>query len=224
MNPKPRIFSFIHSGIHSFIHLLILSLTFACISPKAQKMSDLDLYLSYLTGDFDNIAQVETQRKVGKQTHPYAKHVTRVITQRVSGIPADFKGVFVLEESYYKYPNQDTIVKPYIFKFEVNAQRQIVLHSMAIPERIDKKTFRNDNATWRLAFAELKESPSFKPAAYTKTERGFYIKAPNDLPGGVKFTLEETIGNGFLEVMELAEKDGKRLTPYDTPLQYVRMK
>lgn len=205
--------------------LSLILLFFSCATvQKFPQMSELELYLSYLTGDFDNQAQIAAEIKAGKQIHPYAKHVTRVVTARVDGIPADFKGVFVLEESYYKYPNQDTIVKPYIFKFEVDAQQQIVLHSIAIPDRIEKKTFRNDNPSWRLNFAELHNSPSFKPAAYTKTDRGFYIKAPNDLPGGVKFTLEETIGNGFLEVMELAEKDGKRLTPYDTPLMYVRMK
>ena len=186
-------------------------------------MSDLDVYLSYLTGDFDNHAQVEEQLKSGKQIHPYAKHITRIIGNRVQNIPADFKGVFVLEESYYKYPNQDTIIKPYIFKFELNNEQRIVLNSIVVPERIDKKKLRNDNSAWVLDFSELKNSPSFKPVAYTKTDRGFYIKAPNDLPGGVKFTLEETIGNGFLEVMELAEKEGKRLTPYATPLMYKRI-
>ncbi|MFN4147126.1 MAG: hypothetical protein ACK4GN_14970 [Runella sp.] len=187
-------------------------------------MTDFDLYLSYLTGDFDNRAQVEAEQKAGKQIHPYAKHITRIITERVRNVPTDFKGVFVLEESYYKYPGQDTIIKPYIFKFELNDQQQIVLHSMAIPERIDKNTFRNANADWELDFQELKPSPSFKPAAYTKTERGFYIKAPNDFPRGIRFTLEETIGDGFLEVMELTEKEGKRITPYDTPLMYRRIK
>ena len=206
-----------------FIFTLITILSISCVTSKPQKMSDLDVYLSYLTGDFDNHAQVEEQLKSGKQIHPYAKHITRIIGNRVQNIPADFKGVFVLEESYYKYPNQDTIVKPYIFKFELNNEQRIVLNSIVVPERIEKKKLRNDNVVWTLDFSELKNSPSFKPVAYTKTDRGFYIKAPNDLPGGVKFTLEETIGNGFLEVMELAEKEGKRLTPYATPLMYKRV-
>ncbi len=196
----------------------------SCTSIKTSKANDLDLYLSYLTGDFDNQMQVLKEIEAGKQIHPLAKHVTRVITSRVSNIPADFKGVFVLEESYYTNPNQERQVKPYIFKFLLNNNGKVVLHSIGIPTRIDKKTFRNDNADWSLDFTELKESASFKPAIYTKTERGFYIKAPNDLPGGMKFTLEETIGNGFLEVMELVEKDGKRLTAYETPLQYLKTK
>ena len=205
-----------------FIFTLIIFTSISCITSKPQKKSDLDVYLTYLTGDFDNHTQVEEQLKSGKQIHPYAKHITRIIGNRIQNIPTDFKGVFVLEESYYKYPNQDTIIKPYIFKFELNNEQKIVLNSIVVPERIDKKKLRNDNSAWGLDFSELKNSPSFKSVAYTKTNRGFYIKAPNDLPGGVKFTLEETIGNGFLEVMELAEKEGKRLTPYATPLMYKR--
>lgn len=196
----------------------------SCNVSKPQKTNDLDVYLSYLTGDFDNQAQVNQEQKLGKVVHPLAKHVTRDITKRVANLPADFKGVFVLEESYYTFSNQETQVKPYIFKFLLNNNGQVVLHSIAIPARIDKKTFTNANADWSLDFTELKESTSFKPATYTKTERGFYIKAPNDLPGGIKFTLEETIGKDFLEVMELAEKDGKRLTPYETPIQYLKTK
>lgn len=196
----------------------------SCSISKPQKINDLDLYLSYLTGDFDNQAQLNQEQKSGKVVHPLAKHVTRVITKRVANVPADFKGVFVLEESYYTFAGQETQVKPYIFKFLRNDNGQVVLHSIGIPTRIDKKTFTNVNADWSLDFAELKESASFKPATYTKTERGFYIKATNDLPGGIQFTLEETIGKDFLEVMELAEKNGKRLTPYETPIQYLKSK
>jgi hypothetical protein len=191
---------------------------------NTKKMTDLDIYLSYLVGDFDNKAQLDAETAAQKMLHPYAKHVTRIITSRVKNIPADFKDVFVLEESYYKYPNQDTVIKPYIFRFELNDKNQVVLHSVAVPERINKAKLRNDNPDWSLDFAELQDSPSFKATAYTKTDRGFYINAPNDLPGGVKFTLEETIGDGFLEVMELAEKGGKRLTPYSTPLMYLKLK
>jgi hypothetical protein len=206
------------------IYILFALTMLSCVGAKQNKMNDLAIYLDYLVGDFDNQAQIDAEIKAGQQIHPHAKHLTRIITHRIKGIPSGFKSVFVLEESYYTYPNQETIIKPYIFRFELNNENRIVLNSMVVPERIDKKILRNDNASWTLNFDELKNSPSFKPATYTKTERGFYIYAPNDLPGGVKFTLEETIGNGFLEVMELAEKEGKRLTPYAIPLMYKRMK
>lgn len=207
----------------ALVALAVLILA-ACAGSKTTKTNDLQLYLSYLTGDFDNQAQIDQQIKAGQQLHPLAKHITRVITDRVANVPAGYKGVFVLEESYYTSPNQEVQVKPYIFKFLLNEAGRVVLHSIGIPARIDKKTFTNNNPSWSLDFSELTESASFKAVAYTKTPRGFYIKAPNDLPGGIKFTLEETIGDGYLEVMELAEKNGKRLTPYETPIQYLRTK
>jgi hypothetical protein len=189
------------------------------IAPK----SPLDEFIGYLVGDFDNQAQVAAETQAGTPEHPYAKHVTRVIDERVKNRPAGHRSVFVLEESYYKYPNKDTLIKPYLFRFEQTPDGQVRLHSLTIPARIDKNTFRNANPAWQLDYAELTESDTFKPATYSKTERGFYLKAPNDLPGGMRFTLEETIGNDFLDVMELLEKEGKSLTPYRTPLLYKRV-
>ncbi len=187
---------------------------------QATQHKNLKTYLSYLVGNFDNLVQVEDELKAGKQIHPFAKHVSRTIQSRIKNIPEGYNGVFVLEESYYKYPDKDTLIKPYIFRFEVGSEGEVILHSVAIPTGIDKTKFRNDNPDWVLDFNDLKDSPTFKPAAYTKTKRGFYIKNPIELGNGMRFTLEETIGKGFLEVMELTEKDGKRLTPYETPLQY----
>ncbi|MFZ1524470.1 MAG: hypothetical protein WAT22_06605 [Saprospiraceae bacterium] len=40
----------------------------------------------------------------------------------------------------------------------------------------------------------------------------------------MKFTLIETISATQLIVMELLEKDGRRLTPYETPIVYDRVK
>ncbi len=202
----------------------ILIVMLGLVAFSFAKKSDFDLYLSYLTGDFDNRAQVETELKMGKQIHPYAKHVTRIIQNRVKNVPTDYNGVFVLEESYYKYPDKDTLTKPYIFRFEKSPKGEVILHSVAIPAAINKATFRNSNPDWTLDFNDLKDSPTFKPATYQRTKRGFYLKNPIELGNGMRFTLKETIGKGFLEVMELTEKDGKSLTPYDTPLQYKKIR
>jgi hypothetical protein len=128
-----------------------------------------------------------------------------------------------LEESYYTYPNKPIEVKPYLFWFEKTMMGKIKLHSLQIPKSWDKKDVRNDNEKFIIEFADLKDSPTFTPAIYTKTENGFYIKVPVDLPNGMKFTLEETIGKETFEVMESLEKDGKLLTPYTTPIIYKRM-
>ncbi|MBK7633751.1 MAG: hypothetical protein IPJ13_05215 [Saprospiraceae bacterium] len=70
----------------------------------------------------------------------------------------------------------------------------------------------------------ISPSPSFKPAFYTRKDDKFYINGLNDLPNGMKFTLIETISATQLIVMELLEKDGRRLTPYETPIVYDRVK
>lgn len=186
-------------------------------------VKDIDRYRSYLTGDFDNREQVRAERKAGKQIHPEARHVNRVADAKIKGLSESHNGFYLLEESYYTYPGQPTQVKPYLFWFEETGEGKVRLHSLQLPPNLDKTTVRNDNDALFFNYTDLNESPSFKPVEYTRTPRGFYLKAPNELPGGLRFTLEETIGDGFLDVMELVEKDGKRLTPYDTPLQYKRL-
>jgi hypothetical protein len=182
----------------------------------------IHLFRTYITGDFDNQRQVDAELKEGKQIHPYAKHVNRVADSKIDNLPAQLNGFFLLEESYYKYAEGDTIIKPYLFFFEALPEGQVKLYSMQLPQDVPPKDIRNDNHALRFNYQTLRPSPSFKPAVYTQTERGFYIKAPNEFPGG-SFTLEETIGKDRLEVMELLIRDGKQVTPYDTPLIYERI-
>lgn len=182
----------------------------------------IHLFQTYITGDFDNQRQIDAELKAGKQVHPYAKHVNRVANSKIDNLPAQLNGFFLLEESYYKYAEGDTIIKPYLFFFEALPEGKVKLYSMLLPKDVPPKDIRNDNASLRFDYQALKPSPSFKPAVYTQTDRGFYIKAPNEFPGGV-FTLEETIGKDCLEVMELLVRDGKQVTPYDTPIIYERI-
>ena len=203
---------------------MILSVVLTSCSKNAQKtMSDFDLYKSYIQGDLDNIAQVNAEVKAGKQIHPYAKHVNRLLDSKIKNLPKNHNGFYILEESYYTYPNKPMEMKPYLFWFEKTMLGKVKLHSLQIPKGWDKKDVRNDNLKFVVEYADLKDSPTFTPAVYTKTETGFYIKVPVNLPNGMKFTLEETIGKETFEVMESLEKDGKSLTPYSTPIIYKRM-
>ena len=203
--------------------LLIASLFTTC-SPKIKnQLSDFETFKTYIQGDLDNIEQINAEIKASKQIHPYAKHVNRILDSKINNLPANHNGFYILEESYYTYPNKPMEVKPYLFWFEKMPKGQIRLHSLQIPKNIPKKDLKNDNKRLLLNYAELVDSPTFKPAVYTKTGKGFYIKAPVDLPNGMKFTLEETIGKDSFEVMELLEKDGKSMTPYPTPIIYKRI-
>jgi len=192
---------------------------------KTKEMTEFERFKQYIVGDFDNQQQIDEEIEAGKQIHPYAKHVNRAANDRIDNLPEDFKGFFVIEESYYKYPEQDTILKPYLFLFEETKEGKVQLTNFKLPEDLDKTKVRNDNPDLQFDYNTLEVSPSFKPVTYRYKEgEGFYLKAPNDLPNNMRFTLEETIAEETLTVMELLEKEGKSLTPYDTPLLYKRLK
>jgi hypothetical protein len=67
-------------------------------------------------------------------------------------------------------------------------------------------------------------SPTFQGADYSwdAKKKTFSTISVNDLGNGMRFTLSETFTSQSLQVMELLEKNGQRLTPYDTPILYDR--
>lgn len=201
----------------------LLALLFCCQAAQPMK-HPISLFKKYIQGDFDNSRQVEAELRQGKQVHPYAKHVNRIADGKIRNLPKKVNGFYILEESYYKYAHQaDTLVKPYLFFFEQAEGDRVRLYSMQLPKHLPVEQIRNDNPNLFFDYDSLRPSPTFKPAEYTFSEKKFYIKVPNPFPGGV-FTLEETISKDRLEVMELLVKDGKSLTPYNTPIIYERIK
>ena len=75
----------------------------------------IKLFEKIIVGTFTNQSQVDQEIEDGSQVHPFAKHVTEVINHRVKNIPDSFSGSFILEESYYKYPNKPLEIKPLFF-------------------------------------------------------------------------------------------------------------
>lgn len=175
-----------------------------------------------LCGTFDNSNQVEAERKTGKQIHPQAKHVTALANAKIKNLPTDLNGYFVLEESYYTYEGKPMEIKPYLFFIEPVSDTQIKLSSYMMPTDIPKADIRNDNPNFSLDFKTISGSKTFKPAIYTLADGTFTVNHPTDLGNGMTFTLIETLTKNRLEVMELLEKNGKRLTPYETPIIYER--
>jgi hypothetical protein len=189
-----------------------------------EKMTAFEAFKVVLCGVFDNKKQVETEQKAGKQTHPYAKHITALFNKKIKNKPADLKGYFILEESYYTYEGKPMEIKPYLFYIEEVAVDKIQLSSYTVPTDILKADIRNDNPNFSLDFTKISVSKTFKPAIYTFKDSQFTVNHPTDLPNNMRFTLIETLSKDRLEVMELLEKEGKRLTPYDTPIIYERIK
>ena len=190
-------------------------------SEQVSQHPGIQQFKKILVGDLDNRLQVFEERYRGQQIHPLAKHVTRECTHRVHHQPDDVGGIFILEESYYTYPDKETEIKPLLFYIEPHGDRSVLLHSMQVPDRMDIKTFVNANDGWQLDYRELRESERFRPALYQWHDAGFFtVFHPNELGNGMRFTLIEKLTPDCLYVMELLEKDGQRLTPYATPLQY----
>jgi hypothetical protein len=207
----------------NLLYTLFIFIATACNTTKTlSKMTAYAYFKDVLCGTFDNANQVEAERKTGKQTHPQAKHVTALATPKIKNLPTDLNGYFILEESYYTYAGKPTEVKPYLFFIEKVSDTQIRLSSYSMPTDIPKVDIRNDNPNFSLDFKTLSVSKSFKPAIYTLADGQFTVNHPTDLGSGLRFTLIETLTKDRLEVMELLEKNGKRLTPYETPIVYDR--
>ena len=208
---------------NSLIYTLFLLIATACNTTKnLSKMTAYDYFKDVLCGTFDNQNQIKAEREVGKQIHPQAKHVTALATPKIKNLPTDLNGYFILEESYYTYEGKPMDIKPYLFFIEKVSDTQIKLSSYSMPTDSQKADIRNDNPTFSLDFKTISVSKTFKPAIYTLADGQFTVNHPTDLGNGMTFTLIETLTKNRLEVMELLEKNGKRLTPYETPIIYDR--
>lgn len=186
-------------------------------------ITDLELFLSYLTGDFSNARQFAAEEGSREDIHPLAIHVNRPITSRVRNLPADFSGEFLLEESYYYYRDGTTKVKPHLFHFSENPDKQVVLRAYGLPEDMDPPGVRCENPALVFDYKSLKISSTFDiTMKYTRNSNNTFSGSARVERGSVTFTLKETIGPDILEVMELLEKEGRRLTPYSTPIRYHR--
>lgn len=181
-----------------------------------------ELFIQYLIGDFDNSQQVAEEKAAGNQVHPLAVHINRVCTDRVENLPNDFKGSYILEESYYTYPGQEMTIKPHLFYVEHFSDTIAQMRPIVIPEYYKLEELKNDNPDLRFKYEELKPIAWFNPAHYHRVGHLLEVHNPNDLGEGKRFTLTETFDENTLEVMELMEQDGKRLTPYATPIIYRR--
>ena len=64
-------------------------------------MMKLDNFVGMMTGHFDNKDKFNQMQAEGK-TYPYAEHVNTICNDKINNLPEDFKGKFVVEESYYE--------------------------------------------------------------------------------------------------------------------------
>lgn len=101
-------------------------------------MTKIEEFVKLITGRFDNKEQFDAMKKAGK-TYPYAQHVNTVCNDKIKNLPADFKGMFIVEESYYENEGKRH-ASPHLFLITEKEDR-ILLSSYEIPNGEDKNTF-----------------------------------------------------------------------------------
>jgi len=186
-------------------------------------MSAYENFIKSLVGDFDNQKQILLEQAIGNQTHPKSVHINRVFNDRIDGLPEGFEGTYILEESYYTYPGEETTVKPHLFLVKRLSDTSIGLNPTIIPDGWEPKDCTNANKDFRLNYADLKNHAWFGQAEYHMVGDRFHVNHLCEVGEGKTFNLIEYFTPDSLSVMELWKDNGKRLTPYQTPILYERL-
>lgn len=179
-------------------------------------MNTLEQFINLLCGDFDNKEQLKSNC-----TLPLAAHVNRVCNDKIKHLPEDFKGYFVIEESYYT-TNDRTTYLPHLFLFTLNDAGKVQLNSYEIPSDVSKENFKNDNPDLIMDYETLEPSAKFNPMVYEQSGSSFKGKSVSDFGHGLIFTLEEETSPDGLIVKETFMREGKRTFGFDEPLIYKR--
>lgn len=183
----------------------------------------LEKFINNLCGQFNNDNQISDEMSKGNVAHPQAKHINCICNNKISNIPADFNGYFVLEESYYVQGNFKNIM-PHLFLFTVNEENKIVLTSYEVPKNIDKKDFTNSNDNLSMDYNELIISEKFTPMVYEEKDDIFYGESESNFSPEITFTLKETIKEDTLYVSEVMRRNGKITFGFTDPIIYKKIK
>lgn len=179
-------------------------------------MSKLDDFMQLLCGEFDNREQFEAKQATG-ETFPLAHHVNTACNDKILGLPDDFAGTFMVEESYYEVDGRKS-ASPHLFLF-TEEKDGVLLTSYDAPEGNDKRSF--SYATMVPAeFSSLRESGKFTPALYREHDGVWEGGSDSMFSPVMRFHLFERFSADVLEVSESMEMNGKRVFGFDEPILY----
>ena len=182
-------------------------------------MSALNDFMELLSGHFDNSEQFEEMKKEGK-AFPFARHINTICNDRIDDMPKDFKGIFMLEESYYTTGDR-THSSPHLFLFTEEEDGSIKLSSYETPEGYTNESLCYEKLG-RLSFKSLRPSEKFTPAIYRLKDGCWEGGSVSMFSPVLRFTLFERFSKDRLEVSETMEVNGKRTFGYDDPIIYKR--
>ena len=139
---------------------------------------------------------------------------------KILGLPDDFAGTFMVEESYYEVDGKKS-ASPHLFLF-TEEKDGVLLTSYDTPEGNDKRTF--SYATMVPAeFSSLRESGKFTPALYREHDGVWEGGSDSMFSPVMRFHLFERFSADVLEVSESMEMNGKRVFGFDEPILYKRI-
>lgn len=182
-------------------------------------MNKLNSFMDILTGQFNNSAQFE-KMKQSDLNFPYAEHINTICNDKITNLPNDFQGIFMVEESYYT-ANGNTHATPHLFLF-TEEENGIKLTSYELPTGYDKNTFTYQTLK-PVDYNELKLSEKFTPALYIEKDGVWEGGSTSMFSPVLKFTLFERFSKECLEVSESMEVNGKKTFGYDEPILYKRV-
>ena len=182
-------------------------------------MEKLERFVSLLTGHFDNREQFCVMKNAGTE-FPYAEHVNTVCNDKIQNLPKDFKGLFVVEESYYE-TNGKRHASPHLFLFTQTGDG-ILLSSYEIPKGEDRSAFSYTSMR-QVNYEDLKKSERFTPALYREKDGVWEGGSVSQFSPVMKLKLWEKFSDSCLEVSESIEVQGKRTFGYDVPIVYKRV-
>lgn len=182
-------------------------------------MRKLDTFVGLLTGKFNNQEQFNTMKEKNIE-FPFAEHVNTACNDKIQNLPADFQGIFMVEESYYTTKG-NIHSSPHLFLF-TEEDGGIKLTSYEIPAGYDKKTFTYEKMK-EVEYSDLKLSGKFTPAVYKEVNGTWEGGSVSMFSPVLKFTLFERFSKDCLEVSESMEVNGKRTFGYDDPILYKRV-
>lgn len=182
-------------------------------------MSILNEFVEILSGEFDNSEQYEIMKEKGVENFPFAEHINTVCNDKIVGLPENFEGLFLVEESYYTV-NGKTNNSPHLFLFtEENGEAKLT--SYEVPEPYDKTNFTYKQIE-TINYEDLKLSEKFTPAIYKLNNGVWEGGSVSMFSPVVKFTLFERFSKEQLEVSEKIEVNGKKTFGYDEAIIYKR--
>lgn len=185
-------------------------------------MEKLNIFIKSLCGRFNNDRQIEEEAKAGNIVHPRARHINAVCNHKIKNLPNNFKGFFVIEESYYTIGDRTNIM-PHLFLFSLNEEGNVVLNSYELPEGIKKEDFRNDNENLVMDYKKLFKSAKFTPIVYKEEDGVFKGESVSNIGPNMTMTIKETTCKDKLLVSEVMRRDGKITFGFEDPIVYERI-